>query len=130
MAVYDRFQAFGIHSKLASLWESIDVFLKAKGLVTTSVCHLQLIILPSLTLKPTNVTHQWIEEDLIYTSVHQAFDCSCTCIKGVFGRRQSIFPNGCQYIVYGIIWNFTIQNGGGMCFYAALTQTPTNSLSK
>ena len=34
--------------------------------------------------------HLWIEEDLIYTSVHQAFgfDQSYSCSKGIFGRRQ------------------------------------------
>ena len=51
---------------------------------------------PSIMLKPANVTHLWIEEDLIYTSVHKAFrfDQSYSCSKGVFGRRQS---NGSQY---------------------------------
>ena len=34
--------------------------------------------------------HPWIEEDLIYTSMHQAFgfDQSYSCSKGIFGRRQ------------------------------------------
>ena len=44
--------------------------------------HLQPIVLPSLMLKPANVTHLQIEEDLIYTSVCQAlgFDHSCSCL--------------------------------------------------
>ena len=59
-------------------------------------CHLQPIVLLSLMLKPANVTHLQIEEDLIYTNVHKAFgfDQSYSCSKGVFGRRQS---NGSQY---------------------------------
>ena len=52
--------------------------------------HLQPIILPRLMLKPANITHLWTEEDLIYTSVYQAFgfDQSHSCSKGIFGRRQ------------------------------------------
>ena len=33
----------------------------------------KLIILPSLTFKTVHITHLWIEEDLIYTSLCQAF---------------------------------------------------------
>ena len=71
--------------------------------------HLQPIVLPSLTFKPANVTHLWIEEDLIYTSVRQAFrfGLSCSCSKGVFGRISTV---NC------ITRNFSIQNGGGTCF--------------
>ena len=66
---------------------------------------LQPIVLPSLMLKPANVTHLRIEEDLIYTSVHQAlgFDHSCSCSKGVFGRNC-------------ITRNFSMKNGGDTCF--------------
>ena len=48
--------------------------------------HLQPIVLPSLTLKAANVIHLWIEEDLIYSGVCQAFRFahSCSCSKGVF----------------------------------------------
>ena len=51
------------------------------------IASLQLIILPSLTLKPAKATHLWIVEDLVYISVLQAFrfDQSCSCSKGVFG---------------------------------------------
>ena len=35
--------------------------------------HLQLIVLPSLMLKTAHIAHLWIEEDLIYTSLCQAF---------------------------------------------------------
>ena len=50
--------------------------------------HLQLIVLPSLTFKIAHRAHLWIEEDLIYKSVCQAFgfDHSCSCCKGIFGR--------------------------------------------
>ena len=62
-------------------------------LARSSRRHLQPIVLPSLMLKPANVTHLQIEEDMIYTSVHKAFgfDQSYSCSKGVFGR------NGRQY---------------------------------
>ena len=56
------------------------------------ISHLQLIVLPSLTLEPANVIHLWIEEGLIYTVVCQAFgfSSSCSCCKGVFGRTEAI----------------------------------------
>ena len=61
------------------------------------ISHFQPIVLPSLTLKTANIIHLWIEEDLIYTSVCQAFgfDQSCSFSKGVFGRRQSLSTVNC-----------------------------------
>ena len=51
-----------------------------------SIIHLQLIILSSLTFRPASVTLLQIGEDMIYTSVHQAFRFahSCSCSKDVF----------------------------------------------
>ena len=51
-----------------------------------SIIRLQLIVLSSLTFRPASVTHLRIGEDMIYTSVRQAFGFahSCSCSKGVF----------------------------------------------
>ena len=51
-----------------------------------SIIRLQLIVLSSLTFRPASVTHLRIGEDMIYTSVCQAFGFahSCSCSKGVF----------------------------------------------
>ena len=52
-----------------------------------SMSHLQPIVLPSLTLKPANEIHVWIEEDLICTGMCSAFefDHSRSHCKGILG---------------------------------------------
>ena len=101
VAVCNGFQASGVH--VASLWESMDVFYSYSYKMLSRcigwISHLQPIVLLSLTLRPANVIHLWIEEDLIYTSVCQVFwfGRSCSCCRGVFGRRRSTFPKGRRY---------------------------------
>ena len=51
--------------------------------------HLQPIVLPSLMLKPANVTHLQIEEDLIYTSVRQALGFDHLVVKASLARTVS-----------------------------------------
>ena len=94
---------------VASSWESMDVIYSHtcsyKWILARSPHrHLQPIVLLSLMLKPANVTHLRIEEDLIYTSVHKAlgFDQSYSCSKGVFGRRQSLSTVNC--ITLNVKW--------------------------
>ena len=76
---------------VAVSWESMDVSHSYEMLSCHIglIGHLQPIVLPSLTLKLANVIHLWIEEDLIYAGVCQVFgfSSSCSCCKGVFGRR-------------------------------------------
>ena len=72
-----------------------------KCLVTpiSSVSHLQPIVLPSLTLKSANEIPVWIEEDLIYTGMHSAFefDHSHSCCKGILGRQSAIAVEQFRY---------------------------------
>ena len=63
-----------------------------------------------LMFKPANVTHLWIEEDLIYTSVCQAFGGLIISIAVVKA-----------YLAGSSVQNFSIQNGGGTCSYQLQT---------
>ena len=43
-------------------------------------------------VKPASVTYLWVEEDLLYLGMCQAFwfDRYCSCCRAVFGGRHSI----------------------------------------
>ena len=88
------------------------------------ISHLQSIILPSLMFKPANVTHLWIEEDLVCTSVCQVFefDRSFSCCKGIFGRVFSTLSHeisqykmmaACAFINLKNFYLKTYQNTSG-----------------
>ena len=63
------------------------------------ILHLQPIVLSSLTFRPASVTHVQIGEDMIYTSVRQAFGFahSCSCSKGVFWHEAQWTHGISQY---------------------------------
>ena len=92
----------GILSSCSILVEVHGCLFKA----TATKCHissiscLQLIVLPSLILKPANEMVLWIEEDLIYTEMCQslAFDHSCSCCKGIFKSWQEVITQCCRTV--------------------------------
>ena len=65
-------------------------------MLSRPITELEQIVLPSLTVKPANVIHLWIEEDLIYTSVHvcQWFGFGCRfCSETLAGVPLGYFSS-------------------------------------
>ena len=77
------FQAFGVYSKL---WHLCDFFKAITSVAALVVCSMVLISLLELIVLPSVNSHANTSyEDMIYTSMFQAFNFyhSCSCCKGI-----------------------------------------------